>query len=66
MIGAAHGRTIVCMQILLSDSSYAPKGVPIVEWVLALQIDNGNWPNSLPGSKYHKDYLIQFCHGVTE
>lgn len=63
MIEAAHGRTTVCMQILLSDSSYAPKSVPIVEWVLA---DNGNWPNSLPGSKYHKNYLIQFCHGVTE
>lgn len=65
IIGPSHGRIGIVTQILLSDRSYVPHLVGEVEKVLDWQMPNGNWPNTVPGSSYYKDYLVQWCHGAT-
>ena len=65
IISPSHGRIGIVTQILLTDPSYAPRLVDEIDKVLNWQMSNGNWPNTVPGSSYHKDYLVQWCHGGT-
>ena len=29
------------------------------------QMEDENWPNTVPGTRHFNENLVQFCHGVT-
>ncbi|KZF19818.1 Lanthionine synthetase C-like protein [Xylona heveae TC161] len=67
-LGAAHGAIGIITQIVLTVPSFAKDVQKDLEDVLDLQLENGNWPSSLPdggiAETAGKDRLVQFCHGA--
>jgi Lanthionine synthetase C-like protein len=59
-LGTVHGEIGIFAQIILSDSSYAPKLENKLLSLLNLQDGEGNWP-VMPGKD---NELVQFCHGA--
>jgi lantibiotic modifying enzyme len=59
-LGLVHGEIGIVTQIVLSDSSYAPKLERKLKSLLKLQDPEGNWP-VIEGKD---NGLIQFCHGA--
>lgn len=60
-VGAVHGAIGIITQIVLTDSSWAPKLEADLGALLSYQYDSGNWPSSIPPGK---DRLVQVCHGA--
>lgn len=60
-VGAAHGAIGIITQIVLTDSSWAPKLEAELGALLSYQYESGNFPSSLPPGR---DRLVQFCHGA--
>ncbi|RFU34461.1 hypothetical protein B7463_g1851, partial [Scytalidium lignicola] len=60
-LGPAHGEIGVLTQIILWDPGYAGKMESYLSEMLSIQVDDGNWPSSLPGGRTK---LVQFCHGA--
>ncbi|KAJ6259166.1 hypothetical protein Dda_6064 [Drechslerella dactyloides] len=64
-IGAAHGDIGIIASIVLSNASYAPRVQPRLERILALQLEDGNWPACDDDDSEKKgEELVQFCHGA--
>ncbi|KAI9754559.1 MAG: hypothetical protein M4579_004659 [Chaenotheca gracillima] len=60
-LGAAHGTIGIITQVALSVPSRAHELQPMLDDLLDLQFDSGNFPSSLPVGT---DRLVQFCHGA--
>jgi len=60
-VGAVHGSIGIITQIVLTDSSWAPKLEADLGALLSYQYESGNWPSSIPPGK---DRLVQVCHGA--
>jgi lantibiotic modifying enzyme len=60
-LGAVHGMIGIITQIVLTDSSLAPKLEGDLGALLSYQYDSGNWPSSIPPGR---DRLVQVCHGA--
>jgi hypothetical protein len=59
----------IITQIILTDHAWAHKLEPELEKLLALQLDSGNWPATVPSSSSSsssrdRDRLVQVCHGA--
>jgi hypothetical protein len=52
------------LRLLLEIGRLLPELVLVVDQVFGWQMENGNWANTVPGSSYYKDHLIQFCRGI--
>ncbi|KAH8802830.1 hypothetical protein F5884DRAFT_803260 [Xylogone sp. PMI_703] len=60
-LGAAHGEIGVLTQIILWNPEFAEKMEGYLTEMLSIQVEDGNWPSSLPGGRTK---LVQFCHGA--
>jgi hypothetical protein len=60
-VGAAHGAIGIITQIVLTDTTWAPKLEAELGALLSYQYESGNFPSSLPPGR---DRLVQFCHGA--
>ncbi|QDS68127.1 hypothetical protein FKW77_010255 [Venturia effusa] len=60
-LGAVHGMIGIITQVVLTDSSLAPKLEADLSALLSYQYDSGNWPSSIPPGR---DRLVQVCHGA--
>lgn len=65
-VGLGHGRMGIMVQILLCDSTRAPKLKPALIELLDIQAENGNWPARWPdpNGNYKEKGLVQWCHGA--
>lgn len=62
-LGAAHGSIGIIAQLVLSVGSERARCDAIVDQIVSLQFDSGNFPSSL-GHPTPSDELVQFCHGA--
>jgi hypothetical protein len=60
-VGAVHGSIGIITQIILTDTSWAPKLEAELGALLSYQYESGNWPSSIPPGR---DRLVQVCHGA--
>jgi hypothetical protein len=60
-VGAVHGSVGIITQIVLTDTSWAPKLEAELGALLSYQYDSGNWPSAIPPGR---DRLVQVCHGA--
>ncbi|KAL2758465.1 hypothetical protein ACRALDRAFT_1075051 [Sodiomyces alcalophilus JCM 7366] len=72
-LGAAHGDIGILTQLVLTSPPLAPRLARRLEYLLDLQLEDGNWPSSVqapppPGAgttvKKRKKELVQWCHGA--
>jgi hypothetical protein len=61
-LGAAHGSIGIMAQLILSIGNKEPSFDGILDQLLGLQFDSGNFPACLDDST-PSDELVQFCHG---
>lgn len=61
-LGAAHGSIGIIAQLVLSSASGKTSSEPVIDELLKLQFESGNFPLSL-GHSDGPDELVQFCHG---
>ncbi|KAK4118402.1 hypothetical protein N657DRAFT_583706 [Parathielavia appendiculata] len=63
-LGAVHGDIGIVTQLVLTSPELASRLQPIVEKLLGVQLEDGNWPSSEESGPSGKG-LVQFCHGAT-
>lgn len=61
-LGAVHGDIGIVAQLVLSTPGLAPKLEGVLERLLDMQLEDGNWPSS---EEHANASLVQFCHGAT-
>ncbi len=66
-LGAVHGDVGIVTQLVLTSPALAPRLQAVVEKLLAMQLDDGNWPSSEESGAAaagSRKGLVQFCHGA--
>lgn len=60
-LGAVHGDIGIVAQLVLSTPGLAPKLEGVLDRLLDMQLEDGNWPSS---EGHGEAWLVQFCHGA--
>jgi len=62
-LGAVHGDIGIITQLVLTSPELAPRLESVVDRLLGMQLEDGNWPSSEESGSNGKG-LVQFCHGA--
>lgn len=60
-LGPVHGDVGIVTQLILSTPALAPKLEAVLDRLIGMQLEDGNWPSS---EGHTRAELVQFCHGA--